>query len=279
MFFKNLGKPYPYTSRVSEALRTVLFISLFIFFFVYLFRVDRLASDLSNERKLLISAYYGLTIFVVAMTNILIFNIIVTSDREQKWRVLDEILLYVVQFVTISIAIHFLSYYVTDKEFSFKGILYSVFMTTVIGSIPVSLHVFNQQKKLFKKHFVLAIKMGEENLNRTFENEEETITIESHTYPVTDLLFFESRKNYLNIILSDERVLRIRFTIKEMENELSLYPQFIRCHRAFIINTNRISKIEGNSQGLKLSVDQFSAHVPVSRSYIPKLDHVMRPTG
>ena len=277
MKLQHLNKAYPYTARIPESLKTILFISWFIFFFVFLFRSEQFVRNDSTPYRLLISSYYGLTTFFIALVNVLIFSAFVKPEKEKNWKVWNEIVLYVIHFLTISLAIHFLSAYVMKEELSFTGILSSIFTTTLIGLLPVSLHVINEQRKLFKKYYQLAVNMSDEGADRKIVPSKELITFESQSYPVSELLYFESSRNYLNIFLTRERKLTIRLTIKEMENLLALHPGFIRCHRAYIVNTNRVKHVEGNAQGLKLFLEESSSFVPVSRSYISTVDHVIRP--
>lgn len=274
---QKLNSPYPYTARIPDSLKTILFISWFIFFFVFLFRSEQFVGNRSTPYRLLVSSYYGLATFTIAIINILIFSSIVKPEKEKNWKVWNEILLYIIHFLTISFAIHFLGIYVLEKEVSFFGILYSIFTTTLIGLIPVSLHVINEQRKLFKKYYQLAGEIADESADQKYVPNKGLINFESQSYPISDLLYFESNRNYLNIFMTEERMLSIRLTIKEMENLLAVHPQFIRCHRAYIVNTHRIRNVEGNAQGLKLFLHEISSFVPVSRSYISKVDNVIRP--
>lgn len=277
MKFQNLNKPYPYTARIPEALKVILFISWFIFFFVFLFRSEGFVGNNSTPYRLLISSYYGLVTFIIALVNILIFSAIVKPEKEKNWKVWNEIVLYVIHFLTISLAIHFLSAYVMGNDLSFTGILSSIFKTTLIGLLPVSLHIINEQRKLFKKYYQLAVNMSDEGADRNIKPNKELITFDSQSYAISELLYFESNKNYLNIFLNQDRRITIRLTIKEMENLLALHPGFIRCHRAYIVNIDKVINVEGNAQGLKLFLEDSTSFVPVSRSYIAKVDHVIRP--
>jgi len=207
----------------------------------------------------------------------MISSALVSPNKEKDWKVWNEIILYLIHFATISIAIHFLSHFITNEDLSIAGILQSIVTTTTIGLIPVSIHVLNEQRKLFKKYYEMANEMGKNTLQREIVQIPETLTFDTQKYIVNEILYVESSKNYLNIFLTDDRTLNIRFTLKEMENLLANYPFFIRCHRAYMVNINRIIKVDGNAQGLKLFFDDNSTYVPVSRSYIAKVDHVIRP--
>jgi DNA-binding LytR/AlgR family response regulator len=45
----------------------------------------------------------------------------------------------------------------------------------------------------------------------------------------------------------------------------------VRCHRSYLVNLNAVNEINGNAQGLKLSINKMPSggcSVPVSRSYV-----------
>ena len=71
--------------------------------------------------------------------------------------------------------------------------------------------------------------------------------------------------------LSDNNIVRqkqLRNTISKIEEILQQYPDFIRTHRAFLVNASHIIKIDGNSQGYLLGILHIQDEIPVSRTYI-----------
>jgi DNA-binding LytR/AlgR family response regulator len=96
-------------------------------------------------------------------------------------------------------------------------------------------------------------------------NTKENITLRS-----ADLLYIESEGNYLDAHFIKEGTpvkKTIRCTMKQMETALNSYPEMTRCHRAFIVNTMRISHVDGNAQGYRLHFREIAETVPVSRAY------------
>ena len=66
----------------------------------------------------------------------------------------------------------------------------------------------------------------------------------------------------------------IRTTIKFLSEQLSQFGM-IRTHRSYLVNPDAVSKVTGNAQGLKLSLRDSEAIVPVSRKYIEVVrDHL-----
>lgn len=73
-----------------------------------------------------------------------------------------------------------------------------------------------------------------------------------------DLLFCEATGNYVTIYLDQEKIIS-RMTFKELEKLLPSY--FVRTHRSFVVNKNRMDKIE------RYQVQLGEHTVPISLSY------------
>lgn len=86
------------------------------------------------------------------------------------------------------------------------------------------------------------------------------------------IICIEAMQNYVQIYhKSGEKLEKtmIRSTISNMELTL-LGTSIKRSHRSFLVNTDKIIKVSGNAQGLKLELDPSPGFwVPVSRKYIP----------
>ena len=85
-----------------------------------------------------------------------------------------------------------------------------------------------------------------------------------------DVIAFESLQNYVKIHLANNRTLIAYLTLKDVLQLLKFRPEFKQFHRAFIISTDRISQIKGNtiqlSNNLAFSVgdiykDQFTNYL------------------
>ncbi len=107
------------------------------------------------------------------------------------------------------------------------------------------------------------------------ETGEHVITLQGNTKESimlcpADLLYIESEGNYLDahFIKNGTAVKKtLRCTMKQMESAFDEYPEITRCHRAFIVNTMRISHVDGNAQGYRLHFKEVAETVPVSRAY------------
>ncbi|CAL2077321.1 LytTR family DNA-binding domain-containing protein [Tenacibaculum sp. 190524A02b] len=100
------------------------------------------------------------------------------------------------------------------------------------------------------------------------KEEEEFLLLKSgnkhHKVFINDILFIESLKDYVKVHLRNDKRIVAKYKIGEMEIELK-EKRFLRVHRSYIINTNKISAFTLND----IEVD--SIEVPIGASYKEKV--------
>ena len=85
------------------------------------------------------------------------------------------------------------------------------------------------------------------------------------------ILFVEALQNYVVVhyqkgMSSEQKILRN--TLSSVESHLH-GTSVQRSHRSFLVNRNHIAHVEGNAQGLRLTLkDPSTKQIPVSRRYI-----------
>jgi hypothetical protein len=169
---------------------------------------------------------------------------------------------------------------------TFGSILISYLLVTLlIGFIPALVSIFIVQNNALKKNLHDAMTMNNQLFQR-LQNENQINYVETNivellgktkemltVYP-DSILCLESAGNYVKVsYLLDDIVKhkQIRTTITQIEKDLQNYPYVVRCHRAYMVNVLHIVNVEGNSQGLQLTLRYLKEEVPVSRSYINKI--------
>ena len=127
--------------------------------------------------------------------------------------------------------------------------------------------MFILYKKYYKKSEVLETEQSQ-TLQKL--DELKKIVIKNHIVLkdktkiyITDLLYIKSDDHYLNIFLSDGKNHFVRGKLNIITKELP--PNFIRCHRSYIVNANFIKQV--NSDTIIL-IDK--TQIPLSRSYKDK---------
>ena len=99
----------------------------------------------------------------------------------------------------------------------------------------------------------------------------DTLVIDARSF-----LYAESEGNYVRLhYLSpkDNRPVSrlLRLTMKQAEAAVASAPFIVRCHRAFLVNLHQVTKMDGNSQGYRLRLEECAEEVPVSRAYVRRV--------
>lgn len=82
------------------------------------------------------------------------------------------------------------------------------------------------------------------------------------------LLFVKADGNYIELtqLDGDKTTTEIkRISLSQFASLLSEHTQFFRCHRTYLVNMFKITRVDGNSQGYHLTFGDNDAKIPVSR--------------
>jgi DNA-binding LytR/AlgR family response regulator len=86
----------------------------------------------------------------------------------------------------------------------------------------------------------------------------------------SDILYLEAADNYVTIYFLNKQKIShflLRNSLKNLGEYLSEYS-FVRCHRSFIVNFEKVKLIRKEKDGLKLEIDAPAELViPVSKTY------------
>ena len=195
--------------------------------------------------------------------------------REENWTVLKELLYYFFLLFTLGVGNLVYSTFIFDISFTFKSFLVFQSYTLLIGIIPVTAIVLIKQSYLKKKNESSAVLINEA-LTHNFpgnpsgqvvrflaENQKEELTLSAG-----DILFIKSDGNYITVgFLNNGRPaqLLMRNTMKYAAELLASFPFLYQCHRSWIVNLNRIARVSGNSQGLRIAIEGIDEDIPVAR--------------
>jgi len=91
-----------------------------------------------------------------------------------------------------------------------------------------------------------------------------------------DFLYAEAEGNYVRVVFAaagDGNPVRklLRITMKQAEETVARCPLIIRCHRAFLVNVQKVVEVYGNSQGCRLRLGGCREEVPVSRACVKQV--------
>ncbi|MCD4835111.1 MAG: LytTR family transcriptional regulator [Bacteroidales bacterium] len=271
-----LKQPFP---KLESKWRLIILISLFVALFLIVFQPFGIHL-MDNKNKIIILSGYGLVTFISLVINlILIENIFPKVFSEKNWTIAKEFAWLIWIIFSIGLGNAFYTNYLINY-FTFNLMFFVNFqlITIVIGTIPTTILIISKQKYLFRKNLNSAndlnksldqIKTGinKNQLIRFYaDNEKDFIE-----FDINNFYFIESSGNYIEIyLLYEDKIIRktYRSALKRALNFFNTIPEIVQCHRAFIVNTNKIISAKGNSQGLRLSLENCNNEVPVSRNYV-----------
>lgn len=272
MLKQYLSQPYP---QLGNKWKLTVTISLFIGLFMLIFQPFGITGS-NNLHKAVFCFGYGLVTFVILLIDLYLIPFFLPSLFENKrWTGLKQIIWLV--FIIFSIGLGNFVY--TSVLLSFWN-LHFFFMfqvyTSVVGIIPIVVLTIIQQNILLAQNLKSAQEFnsslnrknetqGDEWVCLTADNEKDRFEIE-----LSHLLYIESTGNYIEIFYTKEGKLKsalLRSTLKRTELQLEQYPSMQKCHRAFVVNIDKITQVKGNSQGLRLALNDTETEIPVSRNF------------
>lgn len=279
-------RPFPYTDNLQKKFFSALFISLFVLFFLFIFKP--FGMDNLNNNVLLICSGYGVVTFVITMlSNFLIPRLFPSVFKEESWTVLKEIIY--IQLIVLLVAVGNLlfSYWLGYVDISLNMFYNSVLITLAVAVIPVSVLILFKQNILLKRNLREAKELSD-NLylkKRLLAHEGETVTIQSENpkdnlvLEVNSIHFVSSADNYVEVVYTfNNNITRklLRTTLRNVQTNLRNFSQYYRCHRAYIVNLEKVKKVTGNAQGYRLIIQDVDELIPVSRSMTKEINLRLR---
>jgi hypothetical protein len=275
--WKLLVRPYPLIDSKPRLWLTIFGMGLFIYLFLLVFRPFGLYS-LPGENFQMILAGYGLVCSLV-----LVFDLILLPDifprifNESKWTVGKEIIFLLWNISSVGFGNVLYTVWIWNGSLTPALILRFQFITLLVAFLPVCGLVLIKQLILTRKNLTTAqlLSSSMNHKKRLSVDDSPTIIIEAEnpkdnfSLPAYNLLFITSADNYIEIHYMEngvEKTKLVRTTLKSARFNLRQYTAFYRCHRAWIVNLDRVESITGNSQGYKLIVENSAIKIPVSRN-------------
>ena len=158
--------------------------------------------------------------------------------------------------------------------FSIASFLQFQYYTLTFGALPVLFFGLIIENQNLKNTINSANTINKAIALQNVVEPVKTIQLNGFTLKIDDILYFNSYQNYIDIVVNQNNTIKKllhRTTLKQLTAQLADYPQFVQCHKSFIVNKEKIQRAEGNSQGLILTLKNCNETVPVSRSYVNML--------
>jgi len=270
-----LKKPYPFNDDLKRNAKVIFFISIGIFAFLLLFQPLDI-SNLENTDKIYLVAGLGVITFLTMSINLMVLpSLFPKIFLHREWIVWKEILWNLWLLFTIS-----LGYFVLYKTLGIIEFEFNLIVTLIVIAIfPLTLLIVFNQDRLLRLHLKTATELNvklKENksvndrlVHFDSEYQKDKLSIKARL-----LLLIRSADNYIEIFWKDGDTVKrqlIRGTLVKAQELLSEYNFIFKCHRSYLVNVNFIDKVDGNSQGYKLYLENVEFEVPVSKISVNQL--------
>ena len=277
MIKEYIRQPYP---LFESRWRIILSISLFVSLFILIFQPFGI-SNYTGEFKPLFEAAYGIVTFIVLIIDLFLFPLFLDEWFDsQKWTVFKQMIWQV--WILFSIGLGNFLYSSLFLRFTdgLNAFLTFQFYTLVVGIIPILIITILHQNSLLSKNLKLAGEMNADILSEGLLLPDEKIRIMAENNKdkleinLSDFSYLSSTGNYVQVYFLVNNELRnvlLRNTLKHIEEQVRQSPSIIKCHRAFLVNKDKIIRVKGNSQGLRLILKDTMEEIPVSRNYSKSL--------
>lgn len=282
---KNLKEPFPFEMETGNHVKIAGFFGVFIFFFLLLFKPFEL-DRLSMQRVLLVACCYSAsTIACILLSAFIIPRLFPSWFIEHRWTTGRQLLFMLFTIFLVGLTNFLISPLLLDTQINLGYAWWFQGITLVVAVIPVSIFILAKQNLLLRKFSGQAseieIKLQEKKkadnqlpLKNTTAVSENIILVGDYQKEIlelapADLYFISSASNYIKVFhRQQDRIVYsiLRGTLKKAEEILQAHPNFFKCHRAYIVNLDKVEHIEGNAQGYKIKIDGFADLIPVSRN-------------
>jgi hypothetical protein len=275
-----LRQPFPFGISPTRILFSSFTTGLFVSVFLLIFKPFGSGAYVLEGRAWILWGY-GFVTFLILLVNMLVWPAVFHGlFNETKWNVAKGIGFQFWHIISIGAANLLFAAFVGGKDIRPLAVPGFLLQALAVGFFPVTIGIYSIQSYLLKKYAESTKRINDSILSlesRTAEPKEDPQSIafssesgkEEVEIRLQDLLFIKSVDNYVEIYRTDDDQIKrifLRSSLKRIEQDLKDHPFMFKCHRAFMVNVNNISRVTGNSQGYQLIFKGIEFVIPVSRN-------------
>ena len=278
-----LNQPYPFSYQPSRRIKQILPIGLFVFTFLIFFKPFGLDGDPGYIQT---SAFISFSGGVIGLlTTVVIPYFFPKYFNESNWTLKRNltwngvIFFCFATFMFLAFNIYAIYHFDAHGNFTLENYLWWLYLNLIFGfPMGIIINLVNQYY-LLKKHLKTA-----NNINSSIKTSTEQSTIgfaanllefeidrfKKVNIEPENLIYIEAFGNYINVIYADNDIKKItvRETITNIEDKMEGVIIIYKPHRSYLVNLQKVEKITGDSQGLKLHLKSIDKVIPVSRNKI-----------
>lgn len=279
-----LRQPYPHHESTRQFLVRSLLIGGFVGLFLLLFQPFGINEWQLPYKTPKILGFGLVTFGVLVVDSVVLPRLFPSPFREANWTVGREIAYILTHIMLITVANRLYLGWLAGGSLA-GGWGWVMGMTFLIGIFPavgvVLANYIIQLRRYSREATALSAEL-ETQPTHTYPTEPvPSLTLladngkEALTLAPNDLLAIESSDNYCTIHYQKrgqpaKELMRSSLSRLEVQLDEQLtddHRPFVRCHRSYVVNLDRVERVSGNAQGYKLHLAQGTLLVPVARKY------------
>jgi hypothetical protein len=265
-----------YLTEKRNILRLIFFTAGFALIFINIYSPFDISLWFKVTRLQLL--FYSSLVILTGVLVVVVSRIILYHVVKRKIKVsIGNYLIWIAAEV-LSMALFYVFYeiyYLKDSRTFWDLYKLSIQNTALVLLLPYSISWLyfswkdkNQQLERLS-YSVAGVAEPKEML--PFKDEKGVMRISIKT---SDLLFLQAADNYVTIFYIHQQKLAkymLRTSLKQIETELG-YSPFIRCHRSYMVNFEKVKIIRREKDGLKLLLEAPDLmEIPVSKTYMEEV--------
>jgi hypothetical protein len=281
-----IHQPYPFFYNKSGLQKQVAVYFGIIFFFLWFFEPFHVNPDEQKVSYILICFLHALSPTLIFLIYFLVLSLALSEKQIEKWTVGKEILHLCVLFFLFGVASFLMRdvIYTNPDNWSWHYFFEEVKNTFLGGSLLsaflILLNFYRLKEKTQKKaeqiDYLLPVQVIEELKDEVAIQTQ--VKADDFELRLSEFLFAQAAGNYVEVFCLNgsgvKKELK-RITLSQLEMRLRSFVFILRCHRAYLINTQHIQHVTGNAQGYWLSFSGVNDKIPVSRGKISSFDKLM----
>ena len=268
----------------KEDLKLLLSISFGVFLFVLFFQPFPLDKFDFNNRLLFESGLGAIVFLFMALVRFFVEWFKQKYDQRIPESVLSSFVGGFLILSLSSVAFAFYLRYVGSVSITFymmlKVILICLIPPVALNQYDTITELKEQNASLLHEKIIIqerVEKYEEDYLNKSIEFISEN-SFDNLSLLIADIAFLKSADNYVEIVFREGDNLKkklLRNTLRNIEQQIKPYSNFIRCHRGCIVNVHYIEKLNRNYSNHWLTIKGYTEQIPVSRQYLLKLKEAL----
>ncbi|GAA5032961.1 hypothetical protein GCM10011506_22830 [Marivirga lumbricoides] len=272
--------PFYYTKSNSWKYFLLIFLIAFSFNFIFEpFNVNR------GEHKMSYFWICFLHTFIPSLIALIYFSLLdYFSKSYRTWTVGNEFIHILIVLLVIGIENFLIRdiIYNNPNNWSYAYFFEEIRNTFLVGFLIIVLIIPINYNFQLRKNNEAALQVKESGSKANDKNSTQLIQAQvkadEFKLVLDDLIAVRSDGNYSEFFIQSEKEpvkLLKRISLKELEMQLTDFPEILKTHRGWLVNLNTVVQTQGNAGGYQLTLSGLSIKVPVSRSLIPNFNERM----